>query len=295
MNARNIQMEKTNGYYVAKYLKNNALVLLCELVVVLLLSLICTIIMEADPLWLAPVIAVVTYLVAEVRFMMAYVATNARHEHDMAVAKGELAEDEQENEQEPAQEEPTPVADAALFVAVAAAAAEQDEEPAEQDESESDAEEAEETEEAESETDDDFSREVRLQLDKFLNAPKEAHVEQLDEQIDEQIEQDDAEQDSDEQDDAEPDLDEQDAAEPVFDELPPRVSLEIDDEDEAMDALFGSPVFEQDDEKEPEIVLDSLEIADDELDGMTMDGDDFARDVLEIGEIATAAAADDEQ
>jgi hypothetical protein len=300
-------MEKTNGYYVAKYLKNNALVLLCELVVVLLLSLICTIIMEADPLWLAPVIAVVTYLVAEVRFMMAYVATNARHEHDMAVAKGELAEDEQENEQEPAEEEPTPVADAALFVAVAAAAAEQDEEPAEQDEAEEqepatdEADEAEDTEETdevfneddaaedeqeesvESETDDDFSREVRLQLDKFLNAPKEAHVEQLDEQIDEQIEQDDAEQDSDEQDDAEP----------VFDELPPRVSLEIDDEDEAMDALFGSPVFEQDDEKEPEIVLDSLEIADDELDGMTMDGDDFARDVLEIGEIE--AAADDEQ
>lgn len=287
-------MEKTNGYYVAKYLKNNALVLVCELVVVLLLSLICSIIMEADPMWLPPVIAVVTYLIAEVRFMMAYVATNARHEHDIAVAKGEIVEDELAKQGADEQEESTSedafsAADAALFVAAATAVeqneqseaqtedddAEQQEVEAEQEdpieddeqddivEDDADAEVSEQDEPAAS---DDFSREVRLQLDKFLSTPKDQPTEQEEQAYDEQVAD-----------------DEEEAAEPVFDELPPRVSLEIDDEDEAMDALFGAPVVEKDD-----IVRESLEIEDDDLDDMTMDDDDFARDVLEIGEVMPA-------
>ena len=265
-------MEKTNGYYVAKYLKNNALVLLCELVVVLLLSLICTIIMEAEPLWRAPVIAVVTYLIAEVRFMMAYVATNARHEHDMAVAKGELAEDEQRNEQEPAQEEPTPVTDAALFVAAAAAVAEQDEEPAEQDE-ESD----EPVVEPEADEDDQEVENVPEAEDDQAATVDETPEAEMEPETD------DVEQ-----------LDGEDMAEPVFEEAPLQTSLDLDEEDEAMDALFGAPLSRQE-EQEADIVLESIDMADDELDGMTMDGDDFARDVLEIGEIETTAAADDEQ
>lgn len=280
-------MEKTNGYYVAKYLKNNALVLLCELVVVLLLSLICTIIMEAEPLWLAPVIAVVTYLIAEIRFMMAYVATNARHEHDMAVAKGELAEDEQENEQEPAQEEPTPVADAALFMAAAAVAAEQDKEPAEQDENP-----AEQDEESDVSVTDVVEDQVEQEAEnepEFEDDQAAAEDEVPEAEIEPEAEETEPEQEQ------EPIIEEDDMAEPVFDELPPRISLEIDDEDEAMDALFGTPVFEQDDQNKADIALESLEIADDELDGMTMDGDDFARDVLEIGEIESDAPANDEQ
>lgn len=290
-------MEKTNGYYVAKYLKNNALVLVCELVVVLLLSLICSIIMEAEPMWLAPLIAVVTYLVAELRFMMAYVATNARHEHDMAVAKGEIDEAEDEETAEAEDEQPTPVADAALFMAAAVTAEQDDEDEqtsddfadeneqedqavlAEEDEIEPEAEdksdpaveeaiEAEAEAEHEEQADDSFSRELKFQLNKFLSKRKEQPAEPTVEQ--------------------EPE--DEDVAEPVFDDVPARTPLEIDDEDEAMDALFGAPASEQAD-----IALASIDMADDELDGMTMDGDDFARDVLEIGEIDASACSDGEQ
>lgn len=304
-------MEKTNGYYVAKYLKNNALVLVCELVVVLLLSLICSIIMEAEPMWLAPLIAVVTYLVAELRFMMAYVATNARHEHDMAVAKGEIDEAEDEETAEAEDEQPTPVADAALFMAAAVTAEQDDEdeqtsddfsdeneqedqavlaeedeiEPEDEAENEDEAEDEPEAEdkpdpaveeaieaeaevEHEEQADDSFSRELKFQLNKFLNKRKEQPAEPTVEQ--------------------EPE--DEDVAEPVFDDVPARTPLEIDDEDEAMDALFGAPASEQAD-----IALASIDMADDELDGMTMDGDDFARDVLEIGEIDASAPSDGEQ
>lgn len=224
-------MEKTNGYYVAKYLKNNALVLVCELVVVLLLSLICTIIIEADPLWLAPVIGVVTYLFAEIRFMMAYVATNARHEHDMAIAKGEIAEEEI-----PAQKEQE----------TASVAAEQNEEPKAQIDDVEDGQEPEEC--CASDVEDD---EPELQS----NEGEQKEQPQVEAE-----------------------------AEPVFDHASAQTTLEMSDEDEAMDALFGAPLLSQ--ENETDIELESIDMGEDDLDDMTMDGDDFARDVLEIGEVA---------
>ena len=52
-------MKRNGGYYVGKYLKENGLVLLCELLVVLLLGIICSILLKAEPLWLAHVMAVV--------------------------------------------------------------------------------------------------------------------------------------------------------------------------------------------------------------------------------------------
>lgn len=73
-------MSNNNGHYMIKYLKNNAIVLLCELIVVLLLGLICTIILGGEPMWLAPLLAVIAYFMAELRFMMAYVATNVRRD-----------------------------------------------------------------------------------------------------------------------------------------------------------------------------------------------------------------------
>ena len=54
-----MEKERTNGYYFGKYLKDNALVLLCELIVVLLLSVICCIILGGEPLWLAPTLTAV--------------------------------------------------------------------------------------------------------------------------------------------------------------------------------------------------------------------------------------------
>lgn len=70
--------------HIGKYLKDNVIVLICELVVVLLLGFICAFVVGGEPLWLAPVMAFVAYLLAELRFMMAYVATNARRERDAA-------------------------------------------------------------------------------------------------------------------------------------------------------------------------------------------------------------------
>lgn len=275
-------MEKTNGYYVAKYLKNNALVLVCELVIVLLLSLICTIIMEAEPLWLAPAIAVVTYLVAEVRFMMAYVATNARHEHEMAKAKGENGEqtDDADAETEQTEEDDTAVA------AVMAAAAM---------------------------TEDDRDDEAASETAEQASEPTDGH----DEQTDEGAAYDEPSDESQE--------DDEQANEPVFDDaigMPVQDSIDMDDEDEAVEALFATvemqaeteeivetdeaeeetvavenaPVrdeeTEQQDEapapeaEQKELVLESIEMsAEDDVDDMTMDDDDFARDVLEIGEI----------
>ena len=71
---------KKNENYIGKYLKSNALVLVCELAVVLLLGFICAFIVNADPLWLAPVLAFVAYLMAELRFMMSYMAEQARRD-----------------------------------------------------------------------------------------------------------------------------------------------------------------------------------------------------------------------
>lgn len=87
-------MKKSNGYYMKSYLKNNWLVLLCELVIVLLLALICTVVVEGKPAWLAPAMAVTAYLLAEIRFMMAYVATIA------AKAQQEEGEEAEETPEE---------------------------------------------------------------------------------------------------------------------------------------------------------------------------------------------------
>ena len=99
-------MKKSNGYYMRSYLKNNWLVLLCELVIVLLLALICTVVIGGQPAWLTPLMAVTAYLLAEIRFMMAYVATLATkaQEEDQAEAQeddllpSEVTEPEDEKE-----------------------------------------------------------------------------------------------------------------------------------------------------------------------------------------------------
>ena len=70
-------MKKGIGYYMKSYLKNNALVLFFELIVIVLLALVCTVLLGGQPVWLGPVMALVAYLLAEMRFMMAYVASNA--------------------------------------------------------------------------------------------------------------------------------------------------------------------------------------------------------------------------
>ncbi len=84
-------MKKGNAYYIKSYLKSNVLVLLCELVIVALLAVLCTVIVDAKPAWLPPLMAVCAYLLAEIRFLMAYVATNARREAEEAAK--EAAED----------------------------------------------------------------------------------------------------------------------------------------------------------------------------------------------------------
>jgi hypothetical protein len=116
---------KKNGNYLGKYLKSNALVLLCELAVVLLLGFICSFIVDADPLWLAPVLAFVAYLMAELRFMMAYVATNVRRDREADPAPAQDAYDEMLNEALAEQPEEQTAAPAMPYVAPAEDAAEQ--------------------------------------------------------------------------------------------------------------------------------------------------------------------------
>lgn len=69
-------MKKGIGYYMRSYLKSNALVLFFELIVIVLLALVCAMLLGGTPLWLGPAMAFVAYLLAELRFMMAYVASN---------------------------------------------------------------------------------------------------------------------------------------------------------------------------------------------------------------------------
>lgn len=70
------------GFYLKKYLKRNAVVLLCELAVVLLLSLICSMLLQASPAWLAPTLAVIAYFIAELRYVMAFISTKLRPKQD---------------------------------------------------------------------------------------------------------------------------------------------------------------------------------------------------------------------
>ena len=67
-------MNSNKSRYLKNYFKHNGLVLVCELLIVLLLSLVCALLLKGKPLWLAPVMAVAAYLLAELRFMMAYIA-----------------------------------------------------------------------------------------------------------------------------------------------------------------------------------------------------------------------------
>ena len=71
-------MKKGMGYYLKRYLKNNVAVLFFELIIIVLLALICTLLLGGEPVWLGPALALFAYLLAELRFMMAYIASEAR-------------------------------------------------------------------------------------------------------------------------------------------------------------------------------------------------------------------------
>lgn len=77
-------MKKGAGYYIGKYFKSNGIVLLLELLVVALVSVICSVVLSAEPVWLGAVLALMAYLIAETRFMMAYVAKNVNHDLEEA-------------------------------------------------------------------------------------------------------------------------------------------------------------------------------------------------------------------
>lgn len=67
-----------------RYLKENLVVLLFELVIVVLLACICSLMMGGKPAWLAPTLAVFAYLMAELRFMMSYMAHCAKQQGENA-------------------------------------------------------------------------------------------------------------------------------------------------------------------------------------------------------------------
>lgn len=250
-------MEKTNGYYVGIYLKNNGLALVCELIVVLLLSLICTIIMDGQPMWLAPTMATITYLIAEIRFMMAYVATNARYDHEMAMIKGDADAGAGENEDQTKQE----AVETADEPAVVAAAVVTTNELPDEDE-------------------------PVVQKDGAPEICEQQCEEQAAAEEDEAV----AEE-------------EQEPEESVWDDLfaePAPAALDEQNDDEALPAetvMIEQAEAEKPDEnepEEPEMVLESIEIDEDALNDMTMDDDEFSRDVLEIGEIQSAESNSDE-
>jgi len=102
-------MKQSNSRYFKNYFKHNGVVLICELLIVLLLSLVCTILLKAQPAWLAPVLAVAAYMLAELRFMMAYVAKCVKRDYLLAQQAREAQEDEEDT---PAPVQPAPVAPA---------------------------------------------------------------------------------------------------------------------------------------------------------------------------------------
>jgi hypothetical protein len=63
-----------------RYFKENLVVLLFELIIVVLLACICSLMLGGKPVWLAPALAVFAYLMAELRFMMSFVAGAARQQ-----------------------------------------------------------------------------------------------------------------------------------------------------------------------------------------------------------------------
>ena len=84
-------MNEKNDRSLKQYFKENLVVLLFELVIVLLLSCICTLMLGGKPAWLPPVLAVFAYLMAEMRFLMAYLAGCSHKEPE---ASSEDMEDE---------------------------------------------------------------------------------------------------------------------------------------------------------------------------------------------------------
>ncbi|MBR2621045.1 MAG: hypothetical protein IKC97_01575 [Clostridia bacterium] len=87
-------MKKGTGYYLKSYLKNNVAVLFFELVIIVLLALICTVLLGGQPVWLGPVLALCAYLLAELRFMMAYVATSARKQAEADRIANEVTDEQ---------------------------------------------------------------------------------------------------------------------------------------------------------------------------------------------------------
>ncbi len=92
-------MKKGTGYYLKSYIKNNIAVLIFELIIIVLLASICTVLLGGQPVWLGPVLALCAYLLAELRFMMAYVASTARKDAEAAETEND-AEDEADDEAE---------------------------------------------------------------------------------------------------------------------------------------------------------------------------------------------------
>ena len=304
-------MRKTNGYYMAKYLKSNFFVLLCELVIVLLLSLICAVILESQPVWLAPTLATVAYLMAELRFMMAYVATNARHEQELewfktASAEQVAGEPESRPDAEPTdadapavteedqQPEQTDEAEFRLMMAYVATNARHEQElawakdaGAEQAESEPESQPDAEPTDADvpAVTEED-------QQPKQTDEADDSYAEQ--EAVGEEpVEEEPVEQEFDEEEPTEEEIREnfsndepvgqsKDEQEPIQPELK-QISMDMD-EPEQSELSQESSDDEQDEEGELEMEAISLDTKVN-VDDLTMDEGELATDTLEIGEI----------
>ena len=102
-------MQTKTKQYLNTYFKHNGVVLVCELLIVLLLSLICTILVGAKPVWLAPVLTIVAYLLAELRFMMAYITKCVKRDRALQAEAASIAERQAVQEEQDAAE--TPVSD----------------------------------------------------------------------------------------------------------------------------------------------------------------------------------------
>ena len=87
--------QNNNARYIKNYLKHNGVVLICELLIVLLLSIICSILLGGTPRWLAPTLSITAYLLAELRFMMAYFAKCVKR--DRIMREQQLAAEADEN------------------------------------------------------------------------------------------------------------------------------------------------------------------------------------------------------
>ena len=97
-------MKNGTGYYLKSYLKNNLAVLIFELIIIVLLAVVCTVLLGGEPVWLGSVLALCAYLLAELRFMMSYVASKTRKQAEaeqeaLKQMPDELEEEGKESEQ----------------------------------------------------------------------------------------------------------------------------------------------------------------------------------------------------